>query len=54
MQYLEGIIINIKDLDSLFKIKKEFGKIIIEINYQNGIYVCDSIKQEITSKRINK
>jgi hypothetical protein len=54
MQYLKDIIKNIEMLNELFTNKKEFGKIVIEINYQNGKYVCDSVKEERTNKRIIK
>lgn len=52
--YIKEIIENIKIIDKNFTNKKEYGKIIVEINYQNGKYVCDSIKEERTNKRITK
>ncbi|NDK07860.1 hypothetical protein EOM39_01280 [Candidatus Gracilibacteria bacterium] len=52
--YIKQIIENIKTIDKDFTNKKEYGKIVIEINYQNGKYVCDNIKEERTNKRIIK
>jgi uncharacterized protein involved in tellurium resistance len=54
MEYLKEIIINIEKIDENFTKTKQFGKIIVEINYQNGKYVCDSVKEERTNKRIVK
>lgn len=49
--YLHGIIKEIKELDEIFSDNKHFGKVLVEISYQNGKYTCDNVTSHIVNKR---
>ena len=51
MNFLE-IIEDLKTLNKEFVLNKTYGKINLEINYQNGEYVCDNLTATKSKKRI--
>jgi hypothetical protein len=49
--YIDEIIAELKEIDNAIAKGKKYGKIVIEINYQNGIYVNDVVCLNETKKR---
>lgn len=49
--YIDKIIVDLIKLDKEFISNKNYGKISVEINYQNGKYICDYITPMKASKR---
>ncbi len=48
--YIEEIVEEIKKLDKVFTINKNFGKIILSIHYKNGKYLCDDINNVVKTR----
>lgn len=50
MNYVEEIHKELKEIDKKFVSDNSYGKIVLEISYQKGKYVCDTINNVVKKR----